>query len=200
MLRSAFLMMAIVTCLSVSTAQAAAIQFYGALTSRTGSGGTLDFSVFPQPKLFTAYMSVIESPTNSTSVAFGGFKFGNTEITVSGGEVNVVNGDSVEFIFETQDTVLSTLNGNAVSSPGIARILFTFNGVTGLGTGINQYVLGRLNGLTTNFTMLENGSLPLYSGSITAIPEPSSMLVLGGLVAGFGGWRLRRRKLAQKAA
>jgi hypothetical protein len=196
MLRSALLTLAVVVCLSASTAQAAAIQFYGALTSKVGSGGTLNFAV---PQLFTAYMSVNDSVTNSTTVAFGGFKFGNTEITVSGGQVNVLNGDTIEFIFGTSDTTLATLNGNPVGTPGIAAIAFSFNGVTGLGVGINSYVLGRLNGLTTNFTMLENGSLPLYAGTITAIPEPSSMLVLGGLVAGFGSWRYRRRKLAQKA-
>lgn len=195
MLRSAFLMLAIVACVSASSAQAAVIQFYGAITSKVGTGGTLNFAL-PQP--FTAYLSVNDSGTNSSTVAFGGFKFGNTEITVSGGQVNVLNGDTIEFIFGTSNTTLATLNGNPNGTSGIAAIAFSFNGIAGLGTGVNQSQLYKLNGATTNFTLLENGSLPLYAGTITAIPEPSSMLALGGLVAGFGGWRYRRRMLAKK--
>lgn len=189
-------MLAIVACVSASSAQAAVIQFYGSITSKVGTGGTLNFAL---PRPFTAYLSVNDSGTNSSTVAFGGFKFGNTEITVSGGQVNVLNGDTIEFIFGTSNTTLATLNGNPNGTSGIAAIAFSFNGIAGLGTGVNQSQLYKLNGATTNFTLLENGSLPLYAGTITAIPEPSSMLALGGLVAGFGGWRYRRRMLAKKA-
>jgi hypothetical protein len=196
MLRSAFLMLAVVACLSVSSAQAAAIQFYGNLASKVGPAGVLQFA---NNTPFTAYLSVNDSGTNVSSVAFGGFKFGNTEITVSGGSVEIKNGNEFEFLFAPGDTTLATLNGAPNGTPGIAFIGFTFTGVSGLGTGINQTQLGKLNGLTTNFTLSEFGGLPIYSGTITAIPEPSSMLVLGGLVAGFGSWRYRRRKLAQKA-
>jgi hypothetical protein len=196
MIKSYLLTLAMLTCFCVSNAEAAVIQFYGSLTSKVGPTGVLQFAL---PKAFTAYLSVNDSGSNLATVAFGGFKFGNTEITVSGGSVEVKNGTDIEFLFDTSNTTLATFNGSANGTAGIAAIGFTFTGISGLGTGVNQSQLYKLDGATTNFTLFEFGGLPFYSGTITAIPEPSSLLALTGLVSGFGAWRLRRRAARQEA-
>lgn len=60
--------------------------------------------------------------------------------------------------------------------------------------------LNLLNGVagsaSLNFVDLGNGNIGSYSGAITAVPEPGSMVALAGLVAGCGYYGWRRRKQA----
>ena len=162
------------------------------LTSRTGAGaGSLNLPgsiSAANPLPFYGSLTINDSATNSSTISGGTFVFGTSSVILTGGTVNIVGGNQVDFLMTP-----------ANSSPGVT-ISFNFAPVAGLGTGINQSQIDLLRDLTTNsFLLIDGNPLPLFQGSITAVPEPGSMLALAGLVGGFGGWHYRRRKLAKKA-
>lgn len=90
-------------------------------------------------------------------------------------------------------SVTFTFNGNPLNS-------ITKNTATGtlLWSEISSFVtvgaINSVNVVVTDETGTANDSFDLDVFSPSAIPEPSSMLLLGAFGAGYVGWRRRRRK------
>jgi hypothetical protein len=184
MLKSAALFMGLVVLICVSNASAALVNFKGVLTSNpTPPTGSLNLP------LGDFELSLTTGVPLATSLITGGqFKFGATVVNVAGGTVGVSGGNTLSF------TVLAT--PNVIAS-------FTFSGLSGLGGTVNQATLDKLYPpvVTTTFSILQTDPsggtvLAQYDGTISSVPEPSSMIALAGLAVGAGGWRLRKRKLA----
>jgi hypothetical protein len=168
MLKSAALFMGLVVLICVSNASAALVNFKGVLTSNpTPPTGSLNLP------LGDFELSLTTGVPLATSLITGGqFKFGATVVNVAGGTVGVIAS-------------------------------FTFSGLSGLGGTVNQATLDKLYPpiVTTTFSILQTDPsggtvLAQYDGTISSVPEPSSMIALAGLAVGAGGWRLRKRKLA----
>lgn len=191
MLRSAFLMMGLIALTTVSSASAAVVNFKGVLTSNPVSGGTL---TLPLNTVFDAQV-ITGAPLGAVAFVTGGlFDFNGTLVNINGGVVSITAGNTIGFTLLSPNNVTST---------------FTFAGVPGLGGTVNQAAFNQLGAppqpqlLTTAFQVFQTdgGSnvLASYGGTISSVPEPGSMLALGGLVAGAGAWRIRNRRKATKA-
>ncbi len=181
MIRSLCLATMLLT-VGASTASAAVVSFIGTITSKTGSGGSFNIA---NGTNFSGGLTINDSVTNTASISTGQFTFGNgLQIFVTGGTVAIVGGNQIDFTITSAQT-----------SPS-ASIGFSFTGVSGLGTGVNNAQLEKIIGSTTSFVMAENGAFPLYQGTITAVPEPGSVLALAGLFAGGYGYRWRKRRQA----
>jgi hypothetical protein len=184
MLKNAALFMGLVVLTCVSNASAAFVSFKGVLTGNpTPPTGSMslplgDFDL----GLTTGF------PLATTNITGGHFRFGATVVAVAGGTVSVSGGSTLSF------TVLAT--PNILAS-------FTFTGLSGLGSTVDQTTLDKLYPpiVTTTFSILQtnpagNTVLALYDGTISSVPEPSSVIALTGLAIGAGGWRLRKRRFA----
>jgi hypothetical protein len=186
MLNRIVLMMGLMVLTTVGSASAAVVKFKGVLKSNpTPPTGSMNLPLGDfELSLTTGF------PLATTTLTGGQFKFGATTINVAGGTVQVSGGNTLSF------TVLST--PNIIST-------FTFSGLSGLGGVVNQATLDALYPpiRTTAFTILQTDAgggnlLAQYDGTISSVPEPSSMIALAGLAIGAGGWRLRKRKLLAK--
>lgn len=163
-----------------SSVPAAVVSFRGTITSKVGTGGALNLAI---GNTFVGGLYVNDSVTNSSTISGGVFQFSNgLRLGITGGTVDIVGGNSIQFSIGT---------GN--SNPPVL-MAFSFTGVTGLGTGVNNSQFERIVWSTTSFNMLDNGVLPFYEGSITAVPEPSSAVALAGLALGGGFYRWRNRR------
>lgn len=187
MLRSAFLMMGLVVLTMVNAASAATVSFRGQLTANPVSGGTLSLPLAN----FEAFV-VTGAPFGATAFATGGFfDFNGTIVNITGGVVSISGGNTLTFTLLSPNNVTST---------------FSFSGVTGLGGTMNQAAFDALTPppvYSSAFQIFQtNGGatvLSAYSGSISSVPEPSSMLALAGMAFGAGAWRWRKRKQIAKS-
>lgn len=186
MLRNAFLLMGLIALASVNSASAAVVNFRGVLTSNPISGGTLSLPL----NNFEARI-ITGVPFGTSAFITGGFfNFNGTLVNVVGGQVQIPSAGTLSFTVLSPSNVIST---------------FSFAGVSGLGSTVNQSAFDSLGpparptALTTAFSIFQSdgGSniLASYDGSISSVPEPNSMIALTGLIFGAGAWRLRRRKL-----
>jgi hypothetical protein len=182
MLKNAFLMMGLMALTMVSSASAATVSFRGQLTANPVSGGSLSLPL----NNFKAFV-VTGAPFGSTAFATGGFyDFNGTIVNISGGVVSISGGNTLSFTLLSPNNVTST---------------FSFSGVTGLGGTVNQAAFNALTPppvYSSAFQIFQtNGGstvLSAYSGSISSVPEPGSMVALAGLAFGAGAWRWRKRK------
>lgn len=170
-----------------SSVSAAAVSFRGVINSRIpATGGSFGLS---PGATFTGGLYVLDSVSSSSSIIGGRFDFSNgLTIFVNSGTVSIT-GSTVDF---------SMLAANSATTP-LSSILFSFTSVPGIGSSINSAELDKLAWRTTSFNLFEGGGVPFYEGTITAVPEPSSMLALAGLAVGGLGYRWRKRRLASKA-
>ncbi len=90
-------------------------------------------------------------------------------------------------------TGMTLLNPITNVSTGFDILAMDFAGSS---AGDNQAALNALIGSSASFA-IQNGGGVTYLGTITAVPEPASMVALTGLVIGFGGYQWRRRKQKQ---
>lgn len=182
-------MMGLIVLTTVSSASAAVVNFKGVLTANPVSGGTL---TLPLNTVFDARV-ITGAPLGATAFVTGGFyDFNGTVININGGIVSITAGNTINFTLLSPTNVTST---------------FSFAGVPGLGGTVNQAAFDQLGVppqpqlLTTAFQIFQTDGganvLASYSGSISSVPEPGSVLALCGLVAGAGAWRLRRRKIVK---
>lgn len=123
--------------------------------------------------------------TDITGVITGGL-FTNdagAAINVSGGSVSLIeNGINDTATFNI------TLAGDALGA-----LQFTLQGDVITDATINQNNVSRFFDFPTTVLLTDfaNGG-GQYAGSVTAIPEPGTMSLMLGLVAGVAGWRRRR--------
>ncbi len=89
----------------------------------------------------------------------------------------------------------STSPFNITGTPTASGGLLTF-GTTQSIPNFSFASLNSLGGSAGNATLGGNfgGNLGFYSASITAVPEPSSVVMLGLLVSGCGAWQYRRSR------
>ena len=178
-------MMGLVLLTTVSSASAAVVNFKGVLTSNPISGGTLSLPL----NSFEARI-ITGAPFGSSAFITGGFfNFNGTLVTVTGGQVQIPSTGTLSFTVLSPNNVFST---------------FSFSGVAGLGSTVNQAAFDSLYPpiRTTAFSIFQtdggSGILASYDGTISSVPEPNSVIALAGLVFGAGAWRLRKRKLQAK--
>ncbi len=172
-------------CSLASISEAAVMVFRGTVNSANSNAGFL--GAVPPSVNFSINLTIADGAGPNAPITGGTFEWiGNSVQFITGGNVTLVEGganDGANFLVNT--------------SAGFG--LFNFSGGNFFAnTAVNQ---ANLNGLgtppsTTGFSFITNGGAVIYSGSITAVPEPTSCLALLGLV-GVGAWRMRRaRKVA----
>ncbi len=192
MIRNVAFLMGLMVLSTVSSASAAAVTFKGAITGSnpvTSPGIVLPLGDFT--------LSLQMNPGNPAFITGGQYVFG-------------FGSGSPTVLAVTSGFVSSPINGLLsfqVTSPGPSGTSissnFIFTGVTGVTAGlVDQAALNKLYPpiYTTSWSLANTNSggstLASYSGTISSVPEPSSMIALAGLALGAGGWRFRKRRLA----
>ncbi len=96
-------------------------------------------------------------------------------------------------------------NGSSAIAPFALNNIPTTSGTLSLSIAQNipdfsPASLNQLKGFSGAMTLagVFGANVGVYSGSITAVPEPGSMLALGGLVAACGVFQYRRSRKAAK--
>lgn len=198
MLKSICLALALVAV--PAAADAAIISFIGSLTS--GSGGTIGTASVGSPINFTGRLEVAEGA--ATGEVTGGFlmftSLGNLTLAPAfdgGGSSLVTLNPSVSAVFANVGLP------NALPAIVSRRLSFTLPSSTVGGT-IDQPTFDDLIGITSNtiaFVEVDDSFNSFtYTGSITATPEPGSLVAFSLLAATVGGVKLRRRSKATVAA
>jgi hypothetical protein len=193
MLNRIALIMGLLVLTTVSSASAAVVGFKGVLTNIITAPGN------PNQGLplgdFTLNLNSIDG--NPAFVTSGQFIFGfgtggATTVGVFSGSIQApANG---VLIFNLTSPGVPVGAGNTIVSN------FTFTGVSGVVAGaVTQATLDNLGSqvYTTSFAVqnVDNGgTLSAYSGTISSVPEPGSVLALCGLSLGAAGWRWRKRR------
>ena len=174
-----------VVCSFAAVSEAAVLTFRGTVTNATSNAGFL--GAVPPNVNFSINLTVTDGAGPNGAITGGTFEWiGNSVQTITGGNLTLAEGgpnsDSANF-------VVTTAAGNGIFgfSSGATNSFIT-------GTAINQ---GNVNGIALNsgtagFTFITGGGV-VYTGGITAVPEPASCLALIGLV-GVGAWRVRRAR------
>ncbi len=194
MLNRIALMMGLMVLTTVSSASAATVAFRGVITN--ANPVTSPGIVLPLGDFTLSLQTVDGSPA---SIVGGQYVFG-----FGSGSPVIVN--------VTSGFVSAPINGLlafSVTSPGPSltsiNSSFTFAGVSGVTAGlVNQANLDNLYPpiYTTTWSLSNtNGlgqTLASYSGTISSVPEPGSMIALAGLAIGATGWRLRKQKKLAK--
>ena len=171
----------VIVALAATTSQAAQVNFIGTIDSRTviagvPGAGPLD----PLPPSRSVNISLVVPNAVGTSTATGlATVSGIAPFNIAGSSSVTADGTNLSFVLDLGSGFFGSI---------------VFNGVAG--TNIDQALFSTIeNKLANSFTLthLQAGGAIQYAGSITAVPEPSSMMVLGGLVMG-GIVRYRRRR------
>ncbi|GIW96918.1 MAG: hypothetical protein KatS3mg111_0251 [Pirellulaceae bacterium] len=175
-------------------ASAATVSFIGQITEKTlGTAGSGVFGGGAAPSTLSPFVtiagafSVVDGGTSSAITPIGSGLLSNSAgatITITGGTLNLVGTN-------TTDSLNVTLN---LGGDMLGNLVFSINAdVVGLGATINQANLNAFAFIPSSsavLTDLANGGAQ-YSGSVTAVPEPSSLACLG-LLTGVVCWRRRR--------
>lgn len=170
---------------------AAAVSFVGTLTSIQSNGpGSLtvpiDFSgsLFAMdgasPQGITAGQVILSSVDPGSPFIFSLATAPTSAVTISS---PTPTSSLVSFSIYTGSLFGGTLRN------------FTFNFTTpNPSTAVNQAKFDEFVGSTVNVTMTEFfGNGTVYNGTITATPEPGSLLAFSAIAATIGGVKLRRR-------
>lgn len=132
----------------------------------------------------------------------------NFEALINTNNGGLINGSYIVF----QGRHWNFTNGTFTPATNVFTGMTLLNPVTNASTGFNilamdfagssaadnQAALNALIGSSASFA-IQNGAGVTYLGTITAVPEPASMLALTGLVLGFGGYQWRRRSRSRVA-
>ena len=176
-------------CSFATVSEAAVMSFRGTVNSANSAAGFL--GAVPPNVNFSVNLTVTDGAGPNAAITGGTFEWiGNSVQFITGGSVTLIEGGP------------NNDGANFLVSTGAGFGLFNFSSGPAnsfiAGTAVNQ---GNLNGIpmsgaTTGFSFITGGGAVIYSGTITAVPEPASCLALLGLV-GAGAWRMRRaRKVA----
>ncbi len=167
-------------CSLASVSEAAVMVFRGFVNSSNNAAGFL--GAVPPAVNFSINLNVTDGPGPNAAITSGTFEWiGNSVQFITGGNLNLTDGG-------LNDTLAFQVN----TSAGIG--LFNFTGGNFItGTAVSPTSLSGLvtQSATTGFSFITNGFVTTYSGSITAVPEPTSCLALIGVV-GLGAWHMRR--------
>ena len=187
------MVLALATC---QQATAAVVGFGGVFTNQTlatGGGGASALGAVPPSVTFAMGVTVTDGAGPVGTITGGTIvnSFSNNAISIVGGSVTLTDGgvnDTAAFVVEVNGNGGGTTNG---------QMTFSFTGGDFFtGTAINQAAFQTLmhDKISTGITYLDfgNGQISSYTGTVTAVPEPSSMALMVGLVAGVAGWRRRR--------
>lgn len=190
MLRSAFLMMGLIVLTTVSSASAGAVQWAGLLSTKSGTPTLLNVTV---PTSFNGVFNM-SAGLADTGFFNGSLIFGSQTMNIT---VGSIQRSPTQLIFQ----VAQNNNDRNIN------LTFTFNGAFAgwaLGdTAAMDAVVGTLltSNIGGNVSMLELNNVPSivggYTGSVQAVPEPSSAIALVGLAIGLG-IRNRRKFFAKK--
>ncbi len=198
MRRSGFLALGLVLVLFTGQqATAAVVGFTGTFLNQTlgiGGGAGSAFGAVPPPVPFHMSLTIADGAGPMGAITGGTFFLGGAPsgIIVNGGSVTLTDGGAND----TAEFVVNVANGGGADN---GQINYTFTGGDFFsGTAVNQAafddVLVRDKVSTgLNYIDFGNAQLSNYTGTITAVPEPTSMAVMLGLVAGVAGLRRRRR-------
>lgn len=113
--------------------------------------------------------------SNTSSVIFGRY---------SGSGVGLSTGGDGVTIFDSLAAVQASVSFGATTTG------FTFDNAAGLAGTISQLSVAGVNGAFLSFDGFETGS----PGAIAAVPEPTSMALVGLGLLGFAGARQGRRR------
>ena len=162
---------------------AATVKFAGSLTSYAVIGGVADPLALGLPETFVATLETAGASITSGQLTFtsGSGKFfvlGAAGTIVVGGATTDFNG--INILGPSGGTLaFSIAKSIATTSDADLASLLTFGG--------GPTIVGGFAG----------GNAGVYTGAVTVVPEPSSMIALSALVLGAGGYRFRKR--AKKA-
>lgn len=171
--------------LMYSQASAAVVTFSGAFTAGSGIFGSVPLPDGPAPYLLT--VNFTESP-NFASITNGSFTSKGSIFSVQNGSISIVeNGvadDSLIFVNLTgpvSGALSLRLVGDAVVDSNVTA------------SNLNALIAANTfsNPISANFADGSN-----YSGSVVAVPEPSTgaLCALGVALGAFKGWRNKRRR------
>ncbi len=192
MLRNTLMMMGLVVLSSVSSAMAAPVQWAGVITAKAGNPTVLNLT---PPVNFSGIFNVTASLAD-TGVFTGSLVFGSQTMTITAGKLQRTATQLSFSVAQANNNVNMDLD-------------FTFNGSFAgwaLGNTAAMDAVVRTLESTKNVgvvTMAELNNVPsvvgTYSGTVQAVPEPSSALALLGLGLGMGiRYRKKLRSLAKR--
>lgn len=183
--------------LHAEATSAAVIGFSGAFNARTFSIGGPGF-FGPVPPAVPFHMTLTVADGASPGAILGGtFHYGPgtpPPLTIIGGTVTLAeNGaaDTATFLIDVEG-ITTTGTANGQMNIGLTGDFFTSSAISqATFAGITE-----AGGSTPAFTFTDGSAgFNSYSGSATAVPEPSSMAFAGLLVGGVA-WRRRRKAKA----
>ncbi len=188
MMRNTLMMMGLIVLSSVSSAMAGAVQWAGVINGKNGAP-TFNLGPVPPSVNFNGVFTTFATGSNS-GVFNGSLVFGNQVYSITAGSISRPASNVLQFEVQqaNNDRNISfnaTFNGSFSS----------WSDEAGLNSVLNSLVV---NGPVGTVSMVEliPGVPPTfvgsYSGTIQAVPEPSSALALLGLGVGMG-FRYRRK-------
>ncbi len=139
--------------------------------------------------------NLLVSPSPGTGTSnFGAFT--TAESFCTNPTTGILSNGLFTFTFADGSTLLGTLSG---SSAGTLRsFIFSITGGTGLFAGATGSLLA--NGQITPLPGGFNNSTLNFNGTITTVPEPTTLLLLGTGLAGVAAKARRRRKANRTTA
>jgi hypothetical protein len=186
MLRNTLMMMGLVVLSSVSSAMAGAVDWAGVINNKS-LNPTFNLGTIPPPVNFSGrFFTAAVTPDNG--VFTGSLLFGTQAYNITTvGSISRLNPTTLQFQVQQANndrniSFTATFNGSFAS----------WSDNAGLDSVLNSLFL---NGDIGSVSMVELSGASLvgsYSGTIQAVPEPSSALALLGLGVGMG-IRYRRK-------
>lgn len=164
-----------------SSAQGASVAFTGTFLSNPSGDGMGALGSLPSPISFDPRYFSFGDGSGSQALTGGG-----SLPLSSGGPLFVTAGNATLTDAGTNDVAQFVLNVSTLGAGGPANGLLTFNFTGDLfsgGSTVSQANFEDLwfNSTSVTYTDFSTGTLNVYSGVITAVPEPTSALALVGL-------------------
>ena len=138
---------------------------------------------------------VTPSPGTGTS-NFGAFA--TQESFCSNSTTGIISNGLFTFNFANGSTLLGTISGSFLPGIPSRSFIFSITGGTGLFAGATGSLLGE--GQVTILPGGINNSTVNFNGTITTVPEPTTLLLLGTGLAGVAAKARKRRKANRATA